>query len=140
MKIIITEDQLKSLVNINDFNYYVKESDTHGKGVFAKNNIKKGSEELGVVIEDSKNKIFLYSDLGRYTNHNNRSNLEIRKNGNKLYFVAYKDIKKGEELFLDYDYNPEEFQSSKQLNVDPLDQRCKVSKIKKGNLKYMIVC
>ena len=75
-----------------------------------------------------------------YTNHNKNSNLEIIVEGDKLYFVAVKDIKTNEELFLDYDYNPEGLQSSKQLNIDPLEERCQVTNINKGKLKYKIVC
>jgi len=130
MKIIITEEQFKSLMIGKTFDYYIKSSDIHGKGVFAKNDIKK----------DQKNNIYFYSDLGRYTNHNKNSNLEIIVKGDKLYFVAVKDIKTNEELFLDYDYNPEGLQSSKQLNIDPLEERCKVTNINNGKLKYKIVC
>jgi SET domain-containing protein len=140
MKIIITEDQLKSLMFGETFDYYVKSSDTHGKGVFAKNDIKKGSEEIGLVIESQENNTFLYTDLGRYVNHNTHSNLEIKKEGNKIYFVAIKNIKKGDELFLNYDFNPDGFQTSKQLNIEPIEERCEVTNINNGKLKYKIVC
>ncbi len=140
MKIIITEEQLKFLMFGNTFDYYIKSSDIHGKGSFAKNDIKKGSKEIGLTNKDQKNNIYFYSDLGMYTNHNKNSNLEIVVEGDKFYFVAVKDIKKDEELFLDYDYNPEGLQSSNQLNIDPLEERCKVTNINNGKLKYKIVC
>ena len=140
MKIIITEDQLKSLMFGDTFDYYIKSSDIHGKGSFAKNDIKKGSKEIGLTNKGQKNNIYFYSDLGMYTNHNKNSNLEIVVEGDKFYFVAVKDIKKDEELFLDYDYNPEGLQSSNELNIDPLEERCKVTNINNGKLKYKIVC
>ena len=140
MKIIITEEQFKTLMVGKTFDYYIKSSDIHGKGSFAKNDIKKGSQEIGLINKDQKNNIYFYSDLGMYTNHNKNSNLEIIVEGDKLYFVAVKDIKTNEELFLDYDYNPEGLQSSKQLNIDPLEERCKVTNINNGKLKYKIVC
>jgi len=37
-----------------------------------------------------------------WLNHSKKSNLSILKNGNKIFFYANRDIKKGEELSLNY--------------------------------------
>lgn len=87
--------------------FYVKESDIHGKGLFARKNIRQG-QVLGYIkgtptMEDGPHVLWL-DDMGqgihvecdlKYINHN--------ENPNACYYddlsvVALRDIKKGEEI------------------------------------------
>lgn len=97
---------------------YVKESKTHGKGIFIAQNVKKG--ETVFVLKG--NFIKFYPTLDKvnmgsnwfgygtnvwidpnhpfdYLNHSCEPNLGIR---GKINFVALRDIKKDEELYFDY--------------------------------------
>ncbi|MFH0869398.1 MAG: SET domain-containing protein [archaeon] len=97
---------------------YVKDSPIEGKGIFAKNNIKKAeiigccrgkiyseaeAEKLNLpdhhLMTVGKDKIMLVEAPERYTNHSCDPNVGI----NKLNLVAIRNIKKDEEIFIDYD-------------------------------------
>lgn len=96
---------------------YVKESDIHGKGLFAKKNIKAG-EILGevkgkptkkdgpyVLWMDDARKGFEVSCIFKYINHHNKANACYYDD---LTVVALKNIRKGEEITHNYG---EEWQS-----------------------------
>lgn len=95
------------LLKENNEKYYVSDSDIHNKGVFAKQNLKKG-DEIGLLHTINE----LYSDysfeeLGHYHNHSNKPNCHNKLIDNKRYLVASKDIKKGDELTTDYTLQPD---------------------------------
>ena len=94
-------------------------SPVEGIGVRAVDNIKKGeviAEEPYLIINgDEKsleqykwlisNTYILINGLGTYANHSDDYNIAItsnRNNENFIVFKALKDIKKGEELFINY--------------------------------------
>jgi hypothetical protein len=101
--------------------YYISESKIHGRGVFARKNIKKG--EVAFIakgrltnweVKDAKTSATGPNWLGisqnlwlnpkkenplTFMNHSCGPNLGIK---GKVSFVALKDIKKGEELTFDY--------------------------------------
>lgn len=101
---------------------YVKETRSRGKGIFAKQNIKKG-EIITVVkgkiytIKNSKDakrqgldenylhqidwdKFINNTTISRFTNHSCNPNSGIK---NKIELVAMRNIKKDEEITVDYD-------------------------------------
>lgn len=110
----------------------VKQSKTHGNGVFAARNIPKGTcifEYLGQRItpeeadekhptnpDDPFHTFFFAISSGkvidggvkgndaRWINHSCVPNCEAQENekGTRVYIVALRDIKRGEELFYDY--------------------------------------
>ncbi|MCG6913879.1 SET domain-containing protein [bacterium BMS3Abin03] len=107
---------------------FVEESDIHGKGIFISTDIPRGKKILsikGELIdgnecmrrEDEEDNVYIFwnyedmyidtamTDKIKYINHNCDFNCDIvdeKKNGLKL--IAYKDIKAGEELTIDYGY------------------------------------
>jgi len=117
---------------MNNTNYskhvIVKISGIHGKGIFSNVAIPKGAKILdisGDIIdgdecerrEEEENNVFIfwngndcYIDTKRtrkikYINHNCDFNCDVVENGNNgLILVAYKDIKAGAELTIDYGY------------------------------------
>jgi SET domain-containing protein len=98
---------------------YVKKSKIKGKGLFAKKNIKKG-ELIGIVqgpiVPDNQKsykkygedhlhpisytKAILNKNITKYTNHSCKPNCGL-KNSTKI--IAIKDIKKDQEITIDYD-------------------------------------
>jgi len=100
----------------------LKESPLHGKGLFAKRNIKKGEKFLikGKVLslakffkipKKQKDNCFRFSEVEYLTpkgelcdllNHSCNPNGRIVKKGSKLYFEAIKSILKGKEFVFDY--------------------------------------
>ena len=97
--------------------FTIADSSIHGKGVFANKNLKKG-DKIGLGIH------FIFgvwplitSYLGSWINHcsSEKSNTELQwddsqeayeDEGEGWYLVAKRDIKKGEELFIDYSNTP----------------------------------
>tara|TARA_R100000935_G_C2787738_1_gene144542 strand:+ start:194 stop:622 length:429 start_codon:yes stop_codon:yes gene_type:complete len=79
-------------------NYKLKKSNIHGNGIFANKKINKG-DIVGYVY---KNKI--RSFLAKYTNHSPIYNAKFLDNKNKkeTIMVAFKNIKKNEEILVDY--------------------------------------
>ena len=74
----------------------VKDSDIEGKGVFATEDIKESSQiGIGRVMLNR-------TPLGRYTNHSFTPNAKAQTMNNSMYFIATKNIKKGEEITADY--------------------------------------
>ena len=97
--------------------FYMKESEIHGKGLFARNKIKKG-EYMGeydgpIVSENGMHVLWVekYDDIWvgrdgknllRYMNHSTKPHAEF--DGFKLY--AARDIMPDEEITIDYGEEP----------------------------------
>jgi SET domain-containing protein len=97
------------ITNFNDFNkklFYTKESGISGFGNFANVDLKSGTK-LGVGLEkidDTGEPDIDYNrfDICTYTNHSDNPNLFFKKEDNNYYFYTLRDIKKDEELTIDY--------------------------------------
>ncbi len=111
--------------------YRVKKSNIDKRGLYASKNIKTGEkiiEYIGRLISkkeaetnskfDNKKDIYLFNinekwdldgdyrwNTARLINHSCNPNCEVEGNGLKLWIVAIKDIKKGEELSYDYGFS-----------------------------------
>ena len=106
----------------------VKNTKIYGRGVFSTQNIKKGSLLFKDHYLEFKNKDLKYGKetilncywydnqkscllalgLGSLLNHNLNSNVEcvIDEKNKVIEFYSTKSILKGEQLFLDYGYDP----------------------------------
>ena len=109
--------------------HFVRNSKIHGRGVFAKRPIRKGTrvieytgpivsekeaERIGSEVVDGHghtmlfqldNKRVINGNKGgdaRYINHGCDPNCETEQDGDHIYILAIKNIKKGEELVYDY--------------------------------------
>ena len=115
--------------NNYDKNIIVKNSGIHGKGIFSTVRIPKGAKILdikGEVIdgdecerrEEEENNVYIfwngddcYIDTKKtrkikYINHDCDFNCDVVENNNGgLMLIAYKDIKAGSELTIDYGYD-----------------------------------
>lgn len=116
----------KSKYTVGNFKLKVKRSKT-GKGLFAEENIPKGSciiEYVGDIVPkekiDSINSKYLFElgknmtvngnvsrNTARYINHSCKPNCEADGPEGKVFISAIKNIKAGEELM--YDYGEEYF-------------------------------
>lgn len=116
----------KSKYTLGDFKLKVKKSNT-GKGLFTEQDIKKGSciiEYIGTPVkeedlysikalylfETAKNKTIngnIKENTARYINHSCRPNCEAVGPSGRIFIMAMKNIKAGEELT--YDYGKEYF-------------------------------
>tara|TARA_B100001059_G_C17834951_1_gene587395 strand:+ start:3702 stop:4130 length:429 start_codon:yes stop_codon:yes gene_type:complete len=78
--------------------YTLKKSDIHGRGLFINKQVQK-NEVIGYALRNNKRTF-----LGRYTNHSPEYNAKFLaiKNSSDMITVAYKKIKKGEEILVDY--------------------------------------
>mgnify|MGYP001312564523 FL=1 len=111
--------------------YRVKKSNIDKRGLYASKNIKAGEkiiEYIGRLISkkeaetnskfDNKKDIYLFNinekwdldgdyrwNTARLINHSCNPNCEVEGKGLKLWIVAIKDIKKGEELSYDYGFS-----------------------------------
>tara|TARA_B100000287_G_C20642912_1_gene784163 strand:- start:52 stop:525 length:474 start_codon:yes stop_codon:yes gene_type:complete len=111
--------------------YRVKKSNIDKRGLYASQNIKTGEkiiEYIGRLISkkeaetnskfDNKKDIYLFNinekwdldgdyrwNTARLINHSCNPNCEVEGKGLKLWIVAIKDIKKGEELSYDYGFS-----------------------------------
>lgn len=94
------------------------------------NSLGKDSKIRNYVWGSSKKKniVYLINGLGSYCNHNNESNLiiEIDEDNLMCKYKAKKDIKQGEELFVNYGKNwfekrqePKVKQIKKHTNIRP---------------------
>jgi len=100
--------------NIITFNHFLNESQLFkkekskisGTGNFAIDYIKKNTNlGIGLVKIDntgSPDKDYKRYDICTFTNHSKTPNLYYKKDKNKYYFYALDNIKKGEELTIDY--------------------------------------
>jgi SET domain-containing protein len=86
---------------------YIDNSDIEGSGLFSKKNINKG-ECVGLLARVYGDDMFDDQPYGRYINHADESNLDlkiVRDKLNKIIYVlgiANKYITKGEELTANY--------------------------------------
>jgi hypothetical protein len=78
-------------------NFYLAKSALHGKGLFAKRDLK-ANELIGYVSLNNKRTL-----IARYTNHSDSNNATI--NNNTLYTEV--DIKKDKEILINYRNQPE---------------------------------
>ncbi|GBD88917.1 SET domain protein [bacterium BMS3Abin03] len=107
---------------------YVDNSGIHGKGIFTSANIPKGYKIMdikGEVIngkecerrEDEEDNVYIFwngdncyidtvkTKKIKYINHNCDFNCDVVENDkDELMLIAYRDIKAGEELTIDYGY------------------------------------
>ena len=137
----------KGKFDIGDFDLRVKRSKT-GLGLFAFSPIQKGAciiEYTGKVLtpkeEEDSNSLYLFevtkkktidgatrTNTARYINHSCRPNSEIEIYKGRVYVLAKRNIKEGEEI--NYDYDKEYFNAY----IKPKGCKCdKCSeKMKKG--------
>lgn len=106
----------------------VRDSNIHGMGIFTTSDIPKNSLIMiisGEVIsgdecerrEEEENNVYIFwngdnyidtskTDKIKYINHKCDFNCDvIERDEESLYLTAYRDIKKGEELTIDYGYD-----------------------------------
>lgn len=92
--------------------YKVAKSSIQGKGLFAKELIRKG-ENIGVAhtikkVGKDRYRTTPTSVIGKYHNHNEEDPTAINvQEGNKRYLIAQRDIKPGEEITTNYRLQPE---------------------------------
>lgn len=104
----------------------VKESKIHNKGVFAKEDIPKGTKIIEykgekITKEEAEKRMYeneyimefdneydidgdIEENDAKYVNHSCDPNCECKTKGGKVWFISLRDIKKGEEITFDYDY------------------------------------
>lgn len=88
--------------------YELRDSDIHGKGVFATESIKNG-DQIGVPLSVKYGIIInITDDLGKWINHGWYPNTRLVKHTGKMEWGLYAtaDIKKGDELKIDYRETP----------------------------------
>lgn len=88
--------------------YEVKESHTHGKGVFAKQDIKQ-NDIIGTPLQVKHGvMINITDDLGKWINHSWSANSKLVKVKDQLAWnlVATAKIKKNDEIKMDYRETP----------------------------------
>lgn len=103
---IITE-YLLYLQEQEQDNYEVKNSGIEGVGVFSKENISKGSfinhcVEPMQTFDDGVSRTTRINNFGRHLNHSYDPSAEIRIIGVNHSLFALRDIKRGEEITVDY--------------------------------------
>ena len=107
---------------------FVKDSNIHGKGIFTTVDISEGRRIMaieGEVIsgeecerrENEEDNVYIFwngdtyidtamTDKIKYINHECDCNCDVLdRDDNSLWLVAYRDIKAGEELTIDYGYD-----------------------------------
>lgn len=99
----ISESDVQSQVqNKEDFesvyseNYYLAQSPIHGTGFFANKQFKAGDKILVARIGDKR------TEAGRFVNHSESPNAEMRYSGSNIYLFALEDIKNGQEVTTSY--------------------------------------
>ena len=95
--------------------YNIAKSDIQGEGVFATHDIEKG-EFIGVPISDENkfaefvrtrnDKLDTRSDLAKKLNHQSENNCIVKSENNNLNMYAQNDIKKGDEITVNYNNSP----------------------------------
>jgi|688.fasta_scaffold55588_2 hypothetical protein len=122
----ITESDKKKLDNSIYDKIEVKKSKIAGKGLFAKEDIKKNTTYLYAIIEGGS---YFGGEPLRYLNHSYNPNIKNTRIGNKIYGKTIKNIKKGDELTSNYDDNDYTLSYEEMLKVN-YDDILDVKKIK----------
>jgi hypothetical protein len=109
--------KLLEILNLSS-QLYTDNSDIHGKGLFTKTNIPKGSRILLVAdfnkySTDPNNVI---TPLGKFINHINSANTEVKMLNKLGYLYSTQDISSGDELTVDYKTLPKDFEFNKNIN------------------------
>jgi hypothetical protein len=93
----------KIIISMSNHLYVVKSSSIHGNGIFAAENMPRGTE-VGVVSRDKN----VTDDFGRWVNHSEcMNNGFIEDVGDNTYFVTSRRVYEGEELTVNYWDTPE---------------------------------
>ena len=95
--------------------YSIDKSNIEGEGVFATHDIEKG-EFIGIPIPDENkfaefvrtrnDKLDTRSNLAKKLNHQSENNCIVKSENNNLNMYAQNDIKKGDEITIDYKNSP----------------------------------
>ena len=80
------------IVEENNKNYYIANSDLHGKGIFANIDLNEG-DLIGSSLSNNKRTL-----IARYANHSDNANSTLRNNN--LYAKQF--INKNDEILIDY--------------------------------------
>ena len=131
---INSEDLNDDDPGFDDF-FEIKDSEIHGKGIFAKKDIEE-DDYIGKALTRVSNtgdfdQDFRRTKLGRYVNHSLDSNVKLEKDDedeNILYLLAIKNIKKDDELTCNY-RDLDEFIDTE------FDQF--ISELEKGNFQFV---
>lgn len=81
--------------------FYITKSPIHGYGVFAKTSLERGTNMGRVTNPYPK-----VTAMGKKINHSYEPNCSLLYIGDRHELLTLKDIRKGEELTLDYDFCP----------------------------------
>lgn len=97
----LTEEQVQAQVNRNDVigpikNVYTAKSKIHGTGLFTKRAVKENNIICPARIGEHR------TIAGRYANHAHDNNSYPKIMGNAFVLIAKRDIKKDEEVTLNY--------------------------------------
>jgi len=84
---------------------YIKPSPIQGLGVFAGEQIPKGTD-LGAA-QTKQDKGYSVTSLGKYHNHSLEPNCENVLTGNERHLISSKDIAPGEEITINYTLQPD---------------------------------
>tara|TARA_A100001015_G_C14635204_1_gene573253 strand:+ start:127 stop:456 length:330 start_codon:yes stop_codon:yes gene_type:complete len=89
--------------------YEIKESNIHGFGVFATQDLKSdtniGTSHIGIGFLNDKVIAGETTDIGRCQNHSNNCNSEYKIIGKDLNLVLTEDVSKGTEILVNYHNN-----------------------------------
>tara|TARA_B100000214_G_scaffold334669_1_gene277495 strand:- start:733 stop:1041 length:309 start_codon:yes stop_codon:yes gene_type:complete len=89
--------------------YKIGTSKIHNRGIIASNNIKKG-EKIGTAINNivlnGLVNLNITKNFGRLINHSWKPNSSLEYKNNTYIVIASKNIKKGDEITLDYRNTP----------------------------------
>tara|TARA_R100001594_G_scaffold58040_1_gene92042 strand:- start:1741 stop:2118 length:378 start_codon:yes stop_codon:yes gene_type:complete len=108
--------KMKGFSGFTDEKYSISKSSIDGLGAIASKNIKKG-ELIGTAFDNEeainfdRNPDKTHNDtrtiLGKYLNHQDSENSIQKSENNSLNVYANKDIKKGEEITINYNKAPD---------------------------------
>lgn len=97
--------------NYNKKKYKIQKSNINGVGVFATTNIDK-DEKIDIAFKNIRiSKNYIYADINKYfgskINHcDNKYNTYLVQSGNDFYVHARHNIKKGDEITINYNNTP----------------------------------
>jgi SET domain-containing protein len=80
---------------------YVAKSNIHGRGVFSVNDLNQ-NDIIGVSHVSYERVWYQVHPIGIFYNHSNKPNCVVKTEDNVNLLVAIRDIKKDEELTVDY--------------------------------------